>query len=301
MNRTFTFDIAEPLPVLFSVYHNEWMRISFSNVPAGSVVYLTIASGPADVPLLQFEGPDLVLMPSDLEQLSEGTRYVYDITLLTLGEFHRIGGGNLQLLNAITPVISGPELADALPSISGQAGVPLEPYDASIGFVAKAPRYSLLPGTIAVPWAAIDPATGIVTGIPTASVAGTFRVHVRNPGGTAEQSVTVLVAGAADGPQISGASTARVRTGSSDVGVYTASETVEWSLAGVDASAFSISDSGALSFTSAPSFGAPSDADEDNVYNVTVIATDLGGNAASRGVAVTVGRSFSRSFSLGFS
>ena len=45
-----------------------------------------------------------------------------------------------------------------------------------------------------------------------------------------------------------------------------------WSLAGTDASRFALS-SGVLSFRSAPNYEAPTDADTDNVYNVTVRAS----------------------------
>ena len=60
-----------------------------------------------------------------------------------------------------------------------------------------------------------------------------------------------------------------------------------WSLSGDDAGDFSISRGGELTFASEPDFEAPADADEDNVYEVTVEADD-GTNTASRAVTVTV-------------
>ena len=60
-----------------------------------------------------------------------------------------------------------------------------------------------------------------------------------------------------------------------------------WSLEGADASDFSISSGGVLSFRSTPNFEAPADADSNNVYNVTVKATS-GNITATRSVTVTV-------------
>ena len=54
---------------------------------------------------------------------------------------------------------------------------------------------------------------------------------------------------------------------------------VTWSIAGTDAARFSISPTGELTFRSSPNYEAPNDADQDNVYEVTVRALD--GNLAS--------------------
>ena len=47
---------------------------------------------------------------------------------------------------------------------------------------------------------------------------------------------------------------------------------VRWSLAGVDASDFSISSGGRLTFRSVPNFESPADSDRDNRYEITVVA-----------------------------
>ena len=49
---------------------------------------------------------------------------------------------------------------------------------------------------------------------------------------------------------------------------------ITWSIAGTDAARFSISSSGELTFRSAPNYEAPNDANTDNVYEVTVRASD---------------------------
>ena len=55
-----------------------------------------------------------------------------------------------------------------------------------------------------------------------------------------------------------------------------------WSVSGIDAGDFEISNGegtttfGALTFKKAPNYEMPADANRDNVYNVTVVATDKG-------------------------
>ena len=60
-----------------------------------------------------------------------------------------------------------------------------------------------------------------------------------------------------------------------------------WSVGGDDAGDFAIN-GGTLSFRSAPNFEAPTDADTDNVYKVTVMASDGTYDAAPLDVTVTV-------------
>ena len=59
------------------------------------------------------------------------------------------------------------------------------------------------------------------------------------------------------------------------------------SLSGDDSGDFSISSSGVLSFSAAPDYENAADADTDNVYEVTVNASD-GTNSGSLDVTVTV-------------
>ena len=56
-------------------------------------------------------------------------------------------------------------------------------------------------------------------------------------------------------------------------------DTLSFSLSGDDAQLLRIDADGALSFTTAPDFEAPADADEDNVYIVTVRVSDGSANA----------------------
>ena len=62
-----------------------------------------------------------------------------------------------------------------------------------------------------------------------------------------------------------------------------------WSLTGADAGKFNnIGNNGALTFKAAPDFEAPGDANGDNIYEVTVTATDGTGNRGILAVKVTV-------------
>ena len=60
-----------------------------------------------------------------------------------------------------------------------------------------------------------------------------------------------------------------------------------WSVAGTDAARLSISEDGELSFRSPPDYEAPNDANADNVYEVTVRASD-GNLVSTLDVEVTV-------------
>lgn len=90
-------------------------------------------------------------------------------------------------------------------------------------------------------------------------------------------------------PVITGSASVSVQENTAAVGTYTADEAVTWSLAGTDAARFTISTGGVLSFVAAPDFEAPSDANGDNVYLVTVRAVNASeGNMSSLNVIVTV-------------
>ena len=74
------------------------------------------------------------------------------------------------------------------------------------------------------------------------------------------------------------------------IGTLSANEAVTWSkVGGVDSATVSIvSATGVITFNSAPNFEAPSDVGADNVYNITVRATDTAGNITNQSITVTV-------------
>ena len=61
-----------------------------------------------------------------------------------------------------------------------------------------------------------------------------------------------------------------------------------WSVAGDDGSKFDISNNGALTFKDKPDYEMPTDANTDNVYEVTVRAADADGNIGTMAVKVSV-------------
>ena len=105
--------------------------------------------------------------------------------------------------------------------------------------------------------------------------------------------IKVTVANVQEPPEITGpTSIAYDEHGTARVAVYEADDPeddpVEWALRGTDASAFTVSDSGGLSFLQPPDHEAPTDRNGDKVYQVTVNASDGRYNSA-RNVVVTVG------------
>ena len=79
--------------------------------------------------------------------------------------------------------------------------------------------------------------------------------------------------------------------GTASVTTFTATDPeggdIGWGLSGDDADFFSI-DGGALGFASSPDFESPADKDTDNVYNLTIGASDAEGNLTEVDVTVTV-------------
>ena len=107
---------------------------------------------------------------------------------------------------------------------------------------------------------------------------------------TGDLAVTVTVTDVDETPLIlSGNHAPSVQENQTAVVTYSANKTVaSWSLSGYDSSKFSISNSGELSFNSAPDFENPSDFGTNNVYNLTVTVTDISGASAQKNVAITV-------------
>ena len=68
-----------------------------------------------------------------------------------------------------------------------------------------------------------------------------------------------------------------------------AGTTLTYALGGTDAAKFNINAStGAVTFISAPNYEAPTDAGADNVYNITVTASDGANTSAAQAVGITV-------------
>ena len=101
-----------------------------------------------------------------------------------------------------------------------------------------------------------------------------------------------LVQALTDPPAVTGPAAVDFAENSDDaVAAYVAANLVNdpvvWSVSGDDGAAFVIG-GGVLEFVAVPDYEKPSDADADNVYAVTVTATDASAVTASVGAAVTV-------------
>ena len=105
--------------------------------------------------------------------------------------------------------------------------------------------------------------------------------------------VTVTVANVDETPEVTGeAAVDYQENGAGAVAAYTATEPdndpITWSLSGPDMGAFGIGSDGELTFNMPPDFEGPADADTDNVYEVTVEASDGGATPGTLDVTVTV-------------
>lgn len=125
--------------------------------------------------------------------------------------------------------------------------------------------------------------------------ADTFEYTISDKGGlTSTATVTITVNGTNEAPVITSAGAVAIDENTTAVQTVTATDSdgdaVTYSITGgADAALFAIdSNTGALSFKSAPDFDAPTDAGANNVYDVVVTATDTSGDSSSKAVAVTV-------------
>ncbi len=123
-----------------------------------------------------------------------------------------------------------------------------------------------------------------------------YDVNVTASDGTnsATKAVAITVTNVNEAPTVTSAATASFAENATGT-VYTAAATdpdagatLTYSLTGADASLFNINaTTGVVTFKSAPNYEAPGDAGGNNVYNITVGASD-GTNTATKAVAVSV-------------
>ena len=125
----------------------------------------------------------------------------------------------------------------------------------------------------------------------------TVEVKARDPfGASATVTVTITVTDVNEAPPIPSTAvpTRTIAENETTLNLgdpYTADDpeslVVSWSVTGPDDGEFSIA-AGQLSFDDSPDFESPGDADGDNVYEVTVVASDPAGNSDELPVRVTV-------------
>jgi hypothetical protein len=106
-----------------------------------------------------------------------------------------------------------------------------------------------------------------------------------NSGGTFNQGADDVTA-----PTITSSATFSAAENQTAIGTATANEAVTWSaLSGVDSATVNlVSATGVLSFKNAPNFEVPTDSGSNNVYNLTIRATDTAGNTSDQAIAITV-------------
>ncbi len=146
---------------------------------------------------------------------------------------------------------------------------------------------------------AVNASTGQITvgaqALPDSETKGSYTMIVTatdEAGATASITVMITVSVPNAPPVITGpASLSYAENGQGSVATYSATDPegdgVTWSVAGTDAARFGISETGELSFNVPPDFEDPRDANKDNMYEVTVTASD-GSLSASLNVEITV-------------
>lgn len=122
-----------------------------------------------------------------------------------------------------------------------------------------------------------------------------IRVETKDSGNaTFQKAFTITVTNVNESPDITSGSAVNYAENGTGI-VYTAAGTdpegdsIAWSISGTDAALFDMDPtSGALTFSSAPDFEAPSDAGGNNIYDLTIVATSAGSAASQKSLAVTV-------------
>ena len=118
------------------------------------------------------------------------------------------------------------------------------------------------------------------------------RVSFADDAGNEEALTSAATAAVAPALTVSGiTSTDYAENGTTAVATYAVAgagtSTITWSLSGDDSGDFSISSAGVLSFRSSPDYESPADADTNNVYQVTIQASN-GTSTGTLDVTVTV-------------
>ena len=110
-------------------------------------------------------------------------------------------------------------------------------------------------------------------------------------GNVTEQALAVTVTNVNEAPVITADSDVEIDEGTTVVTAVTASDvdedTVSLTLEGDDANLFQITN-GVLSFLKAPNYEAPADKNNDNAYEVTIVANDGKGETSTQDVVVNV-------------
>ena len=129
-----------------------------------------------------------------------------------------------------------------------------------------------------------------------------FTVTVSDGSLSSSQSIAIAVGNVNEVPSFSIASAqSYVENSGATISVAAndpdASSSLTYTLSGTDASKFTISSSGVLSFSSAPDYEAPSDSGSNNVFNVSVAVSD-GVNSSSVALVISLTDDTSDNFGI---
>ena len=129
-----------------------------------------------------------------------------------------------------------------------------------------------------------------------------FTVTVSDGSLSSSQSIAVAVGNVNEAPSFSIASAqSYVENSGATISVAAndpdASSSLTYTLSGTDASKFTISSSGVLSFSSAPDYEAPSDSGSNNIFNVSVAVSD-GVNSSSIALVISLTDDTSDNFGI---
>ena len=177
--------------------------------------------------------------------------------------------------------------------------------DSAWSFIVPASSFSgtaltyaaaLADGSALPAWLTFNAATRTFTGTPPANFNGTIDLRVTANDGTfgLSDSFLLTVTPVNDGPVVTSAASANFAENGLSTAYLAAATDVDlgtvlsYAISGADAARFNInSASGAVTFKTAPDFEIPTDGGLNNIYDITVTASD-GTLSASRAVAITV-------------
>ncbi len=262
-------------------------------------------SGGVDAALFAIDsatGALTFITPPDFEAPADsGANNIYNVQVTASDGVNNVNQAIAITVTDIGPtVISSPATANFAENATGTV---LDVDAASEGVIT----YSITGGADAAKFA-IDAATGVLTFVTPPDFENPTDVGANNiynvdilastaASGNAPQSIAITVTAVNDNdPVITSASTANFAENATgtviDVNATDAdlpAQTLTFSITGgADAAKFAINaTTGALSFVASPNFEAPTDAGADNVYNLTVTASD-GTRSSSQTIAVTV-------------
>jgi hypothetical protein len=299
-----TFGVAETAPATSGVVAND-------SDPDGDPINAILVSGPSNAASFAFNA-DGTFTYTPTTDFAGADNFTYKVNDGTADSNVATVNLTITAVNDNTPVISSngggataalnvAENSTAVTTVTAtDADLPAQTLTYSISGGADAARFSINSSSGALTFASA-PDYETPTDVGTNNIYAVV-VEVSDGTLTDTQVIAVTVTAVNDNAPVitsdgSGASAAvNVAENATSVTTVVATDadlpaqTLTYSISGgADAAKFSINSStGALTFATAPDFEAPTDSDTDNVYDVTVQASDGLGGTDTQSIAVTV-------------